>query len=100
MGRIAAHNALGRGRRARFDPAAIPQVTFTDPEIAQVGLGTAQAAGRGIRVAQLALSEVDRARISGVTTGFVRIVAGRRRLLGHLGGGAGTRRHDCGSPCG
>ncbi|WNV73959.1 NAD(P)/FAD-dependent oxidoreductase [Geodermatophilus sp. DSM 44513] len=37
------------GWRAEADDAAVPQVVFTDPEVAAVGLTTAQAAERGLR---------------------------------------------------
>ncbi|GAA3732076.1 dihydrolipoyl dehydrogenase family protein [Salinactinospora qingdaonensis] len=89
MGRIAAENALGRRRQARFSAAAVPRVVFTSPEVAQVGLTEAGAVRRHprARVAHLPLSEVDRAVTAGRTDGFVTIVAGRRRVTGHLGGG-------------
>ncbi|WP_304453294.1 NAD(P)/FAD-dependent oxidoreductase [Nocardiopsis sp. YSL2] len=89
MGRVAAANALRRGRGTRFDDAVIPRVAFTDPEVAQVGLTEHEAAQRhpGSRVAYLPMSEVDRAVAAGRTDGFVRIVAGPRPFLGHTGGG-------------
>jgi pyruvate/2-oxoglutarate dehydrogenase complex dihydrolipoamide dehydrogenase (E3) component len=91
MGRLAARNALRRRRSAAgtFDTAAIPWVVFTDPEVAQVGLTEAQAAARhtGARVAYLPMSEVDRAITAGRTEGFVKITAGRRRVLGNAAGG-------------
>jgi pyruvate/2-oxoglutarate dehydrogenase complex dihydrolipoamide dehydrogenase (E3) component len=91
MGRLAARNAL----RPRWSPpgtfktAAIPWVVFTDPEVAQVGLTEAQAAAAqpGARVAWLPAGEVDRAVTAGRTEGFVKIIAGRRRVLGTAGGG-------------
>lgn len=88
MGRIAARNALSRFGRRRFDAAAVPWVTFTDPEVARVGVAEADAAAiRGARVAHLPMAEVDRAIIERRTEGFVTLIAGRRRLLGGLGGG-------------
>jgi pyruvate/2-oxoglutarate dehydrogenase complex dihydrolipoamide dehydrogenase (E3) component len=55
MGRVAAGNALARRpwQRHRYRPDATPWVTFTDPEVARVGLLEAQAAPRGGRVAHL-----------------------------------------------
>jgi pyruvate/2-oxoglutarate dehydrogenase complex dihydrolipoamide dehydrogenase (E3) component len=85
MGRIAAQNALGGRRRYRTD--ATPRVTFTDPEIAQVGLTEAQSAQRRGRVAYLPMSELDRALAAGETDGYIKLVAGPRALLGNLGGG-------------
>jgi pyruvate/2-oxoglutarate dehydrogenase complex dihydrolipoamide dehydrogenase (E3) component len=63
-------------------------VVFTDPEVAQVGLTEEQAASvRGARVAYLPMREVDRAVTAGRTEGFVKLIAGPRRLTGGLGGG-------------
>jgi len=91
MGRLAARNAL-RSRWSppgSFDTRAIPWVVFTDPEVAQVGLAEPQAAAQhaGARVAYLPMAEADRAVTAGRTEGFVKIIAGRRRILGHTGGG-------------
>lgn len=55
MGRIAVGNALSRGRRRRYSTAATPWVTFTDPEVARVGI-TADAAGAAARVAYLPMT--------------------------------------------
>jgi pyruvate/2-oxoglutarate dehydrogenase complex dihydrolipoamide dehydrogenase (E3) component len=90
MGRLAARNALRRpwSPPGTFKTAAIPWVVFTDPEVAQVGLAEAEAATRaGTRVAWLPVREVDRAVTAGRTEGFVKIIAGRRRVLGSAGGG-------------
>jgi len=88
MGRVAARNALSpRWRRHRFDPSAIPRVTFTTPEVARVGMAEADAARHGGRVAFLPMSEVDRAVVTGQTAGFVKLIAGSRPLLRGAGGG-------------
>ena len=91
MGRLAARNALRRrwAPPGAFDTSAIPWVVFTDPEIAQVGLTEAQAAesDAGARVAWLPMSEADRAVTARRTEGFVKIIAGKRRVLGNTGGG-------------
>lgn len=91
MGRLAARNALRRrwSPPGAFATAAIPWVVFTDPEVAQVGLTEPQAAATrpGARVAYLPMSEADRAVTAGRTEGFVKIIAGRRRVLGNAGGG-------------
>ncbi len=93
MGRLAANNALlpggplGKLRRSTYDPAATPWVTFTDPEVARVGLTEAQAAEHGAQVAYLPLDELDRALTSGETDGFIKLIAGPRRLLRNLGAG-------------
>lgn len=90
MAFVATRNALARWPRvpkARFDATPIPWVTFTSPEIARVGMTEAEAADHGGRVAYLPLDGVDRAVITGATTGFVKLIAGPRRGLGNLGGG-------------
>jgi len=85
QGKIAAGNAFARagrpgalGGRKSWDPAAIPWVTFTDPEVAHVGLTEAQAYeqyGERARVSYLLDSTSDRARCAGETRGFVKVVA-------------------------
>ncbi|MGI9007811.1 MAG: hypothetical protein ACR2FU_16700 [Streptosporangiaceae bacterium] len=91
MGRLAARNALRRrwSPPGAFDTRAIPWVVFTNPEVAQVGLAAPQEAAlhAGARVAYLPMAEVDRAVTAGRTEGFVKIIAGRRRILGNTGGG-------------
>lgn len=88
MGRVAALNALGR-RPVTFKESAVPWVTFTDPEVAHVGLTEAQAAQqhKGARVVQMPLSELDRARTAGRTEGFIKVVVGPRRVTRDLAGG-------------
>lgn len=89
MGRVAARNALGGRRQATYSEDGTPRVVFTDPEVAQVGLTESEAGDAGLdaRVAYLPMSELDRAITSGHTDGFVALIAGPRRLVGHRGGG-------------
>jgi pyruvate/2-oxoglutarate dehydrogenase complex dihydrolipoamide dehydrogenase (E3) component len=105
-GRVAGLNASGR--RARVDERVVPAVVYTDPELARVGLTEREARERheGVDVLWLPMSRVDRARIVGRETGFVKLVTARRGLLGRLGGGelvgativgesAGELIHEC-----
>ena len=46
--RIAADVISGRDLRDRSSGDVVPRVTFTDPQVAAVGLTAAQAAQRGI----------------------------------------------------
>ncbi len=66
--------------------AALPWATYTDPEMAQVGLTEAQARerhGDGVRIARWPLHENDRAQAERETTGLVKVVADKRgRVLG------------------
>ena len=70
----------------RLDYDALPRVTYTDPELAQVGLTEAEAreAGHeGVSVLRWPLSENDRAIAEGRPEGMVKLVVGKRgRLLG------------------
>jgi pyruvate/2-oxoglutarate dehydrogenase complex dihydrolipoamide dehydrogenase (E3) component len=94
MGTLAAGNALGTVPGS-FDTRAVPWVTFTAPEVAQVGLTEAEAARQhpGARVATYPMRELDRAIVAGQEDGFVKLVCAPRggRLvparLGWAGGG-------------
>ncbi len=65
------------GRRRAFEPAAIPAICFTDPEIVSVGLDPDQArdAGFDIKVGKFPLAANGRAMTLGSSLGFVRVVA-------------------------
>jgi pyruvate/2-oxoglutarate dehydrogenase complex dihydrolipoamide dehydrogenase (E3) component len=74
MARIALQNALFLGRK-RVSNLVIPWVTYTDPEVAHVGLTARQAADMGDRVTTLTvdMEQVDRAVLEGRTQGFARL---------------------------
>ena len=80
---------------AKVDLSAVPWVTYTDPELAHVGLSEAAARQRfGARVKVLTwpLAENDRARAERDTRGFIKVVVGRKgKILGAsiVGAGAG-----------
>ena len=86
-GRIAATNALTHVPRHRFTTDNVPWVTFTDPEVARVGLVESAAVDHGGRVVYLPMSEVDRAVTAERIDGFVKIMVGPRPLLRNLAGG-------------
>ncbi len=70
---------------AKVDTHAIPWVTYTDPEVAQVGLTEAQARERhaDCRVLRASFADNDRARAERRTDGLVKVVVDRRgRVLG------------------
>jgi pyruvate/2-oxoglutarate dehydrogenase complex dihydrolipoamide dehydrogenase (E3) component len=85
QGLTAMANALFRARRS-FDYSAVPRVTFTDPEVASIGLSEAEARerlGRDPLVLRHHYAESDRALTAGTARGFAKLVTGRRgRLLG------------------
>jgi pyruvate/2-oxoglutarate dehydrogenase complex dihydrolipoamide dehydrogenase (E3) component len=81
--RIVIQNALFVGRR-KASALTIPWCTYTDPEVAHVGL-SAEDAERGrsaVQTISVPLSEVDRAVLDDETEGFVRVHHERGRLLG------------------
>jgi pyruvate/2-oxoglutarate dehydrogenase complex dihydrolipoamide dehydrogenase (E3) component len=82
MARIVLQNALLPIRR-KVDYSNVPWVTFTDPEVAHVGLSQQDADERGGRSYVYELSDLDRAIVDGRTQGFVKISADRKgRILG------------------
>ena len=72
--RIVIQNALFLGR-ARTSALTLPWCTYTDPEVAHVGLSEREAAARGIAVRTFVqeLADVDRAVLDGEAEGFVKI---------------------------
>jgi pyruvate/2-oxoglutarate dehydrogenase complex dihydrolipoamide dehydrogenase (E3) component len=80
---IVIRNALFRVP-ARVDLTALPWVTYTDPEIAHVGLSEGAAAARGpIRLLRWPLAENDRARTEHREHGAIKLVTTPKgRILG------------------
>jgi len=87
----AAHDAVlavrnmffpGSGTPARL----VPWCTFTEPELAHVGLTASQARDRhgprGVRVFRHELADNDRARVDGATEGLILVVAAKDRIVG------------------
>lgn len=83
--RILIANALFFGRQKTSD-LVIPWCTYTDPEVAHVGLQEHEARERGMEVTTLTvdLKEVDRARLDGEAGGFARVhlEKGSDKILG------------------
>ncbi|MCZ8099285.1 MAG: FAD-dependent oxidoreductase, partial [Burkholderiales bacterium] len=83
----AAVNALfGRFRKFKADYSVIPWATFTDPEVARVGLSESEAQEQGIahEVTRYGIDDLDRAIADGAAHGFVKVltVSGKDRILG------------------
>ncbi len=83
----AAVNALfGQFKRFRADYRVIPWTTFTDPEVARVGLSEQEAIEQGIayEVTRYDLDDLDRAIAESERTGFVKVLTapGKDRILG------------------
>ncbi|MBI4178695.1 mercuric reductase, partial [bacterium] len=85
MARIVIQNALFLGR-ARASALLIPWCTYTDPELAHVGLSEADAksGNMSIRTFIQELKDVDRALLDGEAEGLVKVhvESGRDRILG------------------
>ena len=91
---IASHQAwyatvnplFGVFRRFRVDYSVVPWTTFTDPEVARVGLNEQEAARANVpvEVTRFDLAELDRALADGEGRGFVKVLTppGKDRILG------------------
>ena len=80
-------NALfGRFRRFKVDYSVVPWATFTDPEVARVGLNEYEARTSNIafEVSRYELADLDRAIADGEAHGFIKVLTepGRDRILG------------------
>jgi pyruvate/2-oxoglutarate dehydrogenase complex dihydrolipoamide dehydrogenase (E3) component/uncharacterized membrane protein YdjX (TVP38/TMEM64 family) len=89
----AAHQAWYAAVNGLFDPVrfavdgrVIPRTTFTDPEVARVGLSESEAMEQGVafEVTRFDLAELDRAIVESAETGFVKVLTapGKDRILG------------------
>ncbi|MDO9278178.1 MAG: FAD-dependent oxidoreductase [Polaromonas sp.] len=83
----AAVNALfGRFKKFAVDYSVIPWATFTDPEVARVGLSETEAVEKGIafEVTRYGMEDLDRAIADGTAYGFVKVltVPGKDKILG------------------
>lgn len=94
---LAGHHASMLVRSALFrlpidaGKAAIPWVTYTDPELASVGMSEAAAKEGNVahEVLRWSFHENDRARAERATEGLIKVVAGKRgRVLGAAIAGA------------
>ena len=88
------------GRPRARDYRVVPKVTYTDPEVASVGLNeqAAREAGHDATVAMVSLEDNERAVIEGKPLGHVKLVADASSgglLGGHIvGEGAGEMIHE------
>ena len=83
----AAVNALfGRFKKFRVDYSVIPWATFTDPEVARVGLNEQDAKQQGIayEVSTYGIDDLDRAIADSEAHGFVKVLTqpGKDKILG------------------
>jgi pyruvate/2-oxoglutarate dehydrogenase complex dihydrolipoamide dehydrogenase (E3) component len=84
--RAVIQNALFPGPKKRISALVVPWCTYTDPEIAHVGLYAHQAEQRGIAIDtwEVQMSDVDRAIAEGDEEGFLKVHCkrGTDRILG------------------
>jgi len=86
--------------KTRMDYRVVPWATFTEPEVARVGLSEEEAAAQGVahRVIKVPLAGIDRAVCDGDTEGFLKILTppGRDGILGAtlVGPHAGDLLHE------
>lgn len=83
----AAVNALfGKFKKFKVDYSVIPWATFTDPEVARVGLNEADAKEKGIEyeVTRYDIDDLDRAIADQEAHGFIKVltVPGKDKILG------------------
>ncbi len=81
---IVLRNAIFRMKWAKPSPV-VPWCTFTDPELARVGLSETEAkrSGSAYKVYRFPFADIDRARAEGETAGLAKIVTNHRgKLLG------------------
>ena len=82
----AVNSLFGMFRRFRADYSVIPWATFTDPEVARVGLNETEARERGIpyEVSTYGIDDLDRAIADEEAHGLVKVLTepGRDRILG------------------
>ncbi|MES9994164.1 MAG: FAD-dependent oxidoreductase [Candidatus Thiodiazotropha sp.] len=82
----AVNSLFGIFRRFSVDYSVIPFATFTDPEVARVGLNEQEAREQGVdyEVTRFDLSELDRAIAEGEAHGLVKVLTppGKDRVLG------------------
>lgn len=83
MARLCLQNALFFGRK-KLSSLSIPRCTYTDPEVAQIGLTEAEAARRNLPLEtfRVDLADVDRAVLDGETDGFAVVHAHRGKIIG------------------
>ncbi len=73
---VVAAEVISGSRSAAFDPVAIPNCVYTDPEVATVGLSEEDAKSKGyeVRIGKFPLAASGRARTMNETDGLIKLV--------------------------
>jgi dihydrolipoyl dehydrogenase len=80
QGVLAVETIAGRADGRRFEPSRVPLCIYSEPEVAAVGLGEAEARARGleVKVGRFPFRALGKAMAAGHTDGFVKVVAGAK----------------------
>ena len=83
---VAVNALFGRFKKFKVDYSVVPWATFTDPEVAHVGLSEADARAKGIpyEITKYGIDDLDRAIADNTAEGFVKAltVPGKDKILG------------------
>lgn len=73
---VIAAEVIGGDKSAAFDPVAIPNCVYTDPEVATVGLSEEEAKAKGyeVRIGKFPLAASGRARTMNESDGLIKLV--------------------------
>ncbi len=73
---VVAAEVISGDKSAAFDPVAVPNCVYTDPEVATVGLSEeeAKAAGHEVRIGKFPLAASGRGRTMNETEGIIKLV--------------------------
>jgi pyruvate/2-oxoglutarate dehydrogenase complex dihydrolipoamide dehydrogenase (E3) component/uncharacterized membrane protein YdjX (TVP38/TMEM64 family) len=83
---VAVNALFGRFKKFKIDYSVVPWATFTDPEVAHVGLSEADAKAKDIpyEITKYGIDDLDRAIADNTAEGFVKVltVPGKDKILG------------------
>jgi dihydrolipoamide dehydrogenase len=73
---VIAADVIAGDKAAAFDPVAVPNCVYTDPEVATVGLSEEEAKAKGyeVRIGKFPLAASGRARTMNATDGLIKLV--------------------------
>jgi dihydrolipoamide dehydrogenase len=80
---VVAAEVIAGDKSAAFDPVAVPNCVYTDPEVATVGLSEEEAKAKGyeVRIGKFPLAASGRARTMNETDGLIKLVGDAKNDL-------------------
>ncbi len=80
---VVAAEVISGDKSAAFDPVAVPNCVYTDPEVATVGLSEEEAKAKGyeVRIGKFPLAASGRARTMNESDGLIKLVADAKNDL-------------------